>query len=505
MQVNDVTVEVRNSDLIRVGQITATQLAGFEAVLRLNNVGNWSITLPAGYEMADALRAPGAGIIVTGPEGVILSGPTTSATLDKTSEDPQGAWAISGVDDSVILADHLAYPDPEVSDPALSTTAEDIRVGAASTIMCAYVDQNIGALSPAARRIPTLALSVDPVVGSALTGVARFEILGELLTNLASIDSLNFDVKQVGSSLVFEVAQPVDRSAYVRMDISNNTLSKSEFGYSSPATTRAIVGGAGAGTARQLVEVTSVESLAAESAWGRRIERFIDENNEDTPAVLTQKGAEELAKNGKTLTSVDIVPSSDLTMRYGVDWNLGDKVGVTVGDQAVAAVVTTVALRIDSDGLRVGATVGEPSGVDYEALVARKQTQTAARVNALELKESAAALTLPVSVANGGTGTTDLTALKTSLGLAYAMSAGTVSITPPAGGVGSAVVTFPVGRFSQAPIMATNAGTGAPNVVATTWGTLSATGFTLYLYRTTAVSTACHWQAIQMTSGSGAG
>jgi hypothetical protein len=77
-------------------------------------------------------------------------------------------------------------------------------------------------------------------------------------------------------------------------------------------------------------------------------------------------------------------------MRYGIDWGLGDSVTVVVGGQEVSAVVTQVALSVDADGVRVGATVGQPTGVDYDALVAKKQTTTSKRVNALERKESAA-------------------------------------------------------------------------------------------------------------------
>jgi hypothetical protein len=506
MKVSEITVEVRDSTLTRVGQITAQYLVGFESVLRLNNVGNWSITLPAGNDMAEALRQPGAGLIVTGPQGVILSGPTTSATLDKTSQDPEGEWQIAGVDDSVILADHLAFPDPSNADPALGATANDVRAGVASSIMCAYVDRNIGVLAPAGRKLTQLAASVDPMVGSTLTGSARFEILGELLDNLASIDSLNFDVKQIGSQLQFVVSAPADRSAEIRMDIANNTLSKSGYGYSSPEATRAIVGGSGTGVSRMLVSVSTSDSVAAESAWARRIERFIDDNNESASANLLQRGQEELAKTGKTLTSVEIVPSSDLTMRYGIDWHLGDKVGVTVGEQEVSAVVTSVALRIDADGLRIGATVGEPSGVDYEALVARKQTQTATRVNALELKESLA-FALPVSVANGGTGTTSLSAFKESTGLPYAMAAGSVSITPVANTPTSAAITFPAGRFTVPPIVTVTASSTVPgsNVMEVSAASVTATGALIYIYRTNISNTTVYWSAVQMTSTSAAG
>ena len=127
--------------------------------------------------------------------------------------------------------------------------------------------------------------------------------------------------------------------------------------------------------------------MAAEDAWNRRIESFVDQRNTTDANELTQAGNEKLADGGATLTSVDVVPSSDLTMAYGSDWDLGDVVTVVVDNQEVAATVTTVSLSIGSDGVRVGATVGQPTGVDFQSVTARKTTQTAQRVNALERKE----------------------------------------------------------------------------------------------------------------------
>jgi len=265
MQVQDLIVEVRQSDLTRVGVIPSTYLVGFEVTLRKNNVGNWSINLPSDFALADELRATGAGIVVSGPYGVIISGPTVSSTLSKTIEDPEGIWSISGVSDNVVLSDRLAYPQPNNVALTSMTQTADIRTGVASSVMCQYVDYNVGVNAHVTRKISSFIASVNPVIGSTITGAARFEILGELLTNLASIDDLNFSVVQQNSNLVFKVFAAVDRSATVRMDIHNNTLSKSEYGYAAPGLTRAIVGGSGDGTTRTFVNVSTTESVSAET------------------------------------------------------------------------------------------------------------------------------------------------------------------------------------------------------------------------------------------------
>lgn len=390
MQIEDITVEVRDASLARVGVILPTDLVGFKAVMRFNNVGSWELQLPDGHEVGAALREPGAGIVVNGPNGVLISGPMTSATKTQTNDDPQGTWKIQGVDDTVILGERLAYPTPTTADVTAQTNSHDSRVGIASTVLYGYVKANIGSLAPVERQVPGLTTATDTLLGSTVYGLARFDVLGELLSGLASIDGLGFDIRQNGSTLQFVVFQPTDRSSYIRMDVENNTLAKSEYGYGSPARSRAIVGGDGEGVNRTFAEVTTTESLSAETLWGRRIETFIDQRNSQDPNELTQAGLESLADGGATLTSVDVVPSNDVTMEFGVDWYLGDRVTVVVGGQEVSAIVTTAALSIEEDGVRIGATVGEPSGVNFEALTDKKQTTQAQRVNELERKESPA-------------------------------------------------------------------------------------------------------------------
>jgi hypothetical protein len=158
MKITDLVIEVRNSDLERVAQLTPPESIGLTAVVRFNNVGNWSITLPANNPKADLLREPGAGLIVNGPDGVIFSGPTVSAKLVQTAENPAGDWVIEGVDDSVVLGERLAYPDPSEPDAGDQSTAYDEITDLASTVLYHYVDANIGP------NAPTDSYIVGPVV-----------------------------------------------------------------------------------------------------------------------------------------------------------------------------------------------------------------------------------------------------------------------------------------------------------------------------------------------------
>lgn len=443
MRIEDLTVEVRNANLERVGQITASELPGFGAVLRFNNVGTWNLTLPANHYLAEELRAPGSGIIVTGPNGVLLSGPMRSVSVDKSSEDLVGTIYVEGTDDSVLLGERLAYPTPTTAAVNAQTQAYDKRTGIASTVMRAYVNANIGPSAPVERRIPELTLGTDPLAGSTVFGSARFDVLGQLLSDLASVDGLGYDVLQQDTDLEFRVYVPEDKSAFVRMDIANDTLSQTKFSYSAPGATVAIVAGSGTEADRIFRQVTTTESVDAQTAWGRRIETFIDERSTEDTDELIQAGLETLAEEGRTLVSLEVTPSSDLTMEYGVDWNLGDKVTVVVDEDQLTAIVTSVAMRIDADGLFIGATVGNPEGVDYESRLNKRQVTTSKRLNGLERAEQVIPEVIPFP---------------------FRQAAGTVSVTLTASNVGSATINFPAGRFTFAPLVFATLNTSGVNM-----------------------------------------
>jgi hypothetical protein len=409
MHIDQLTVEVRDVSLARVGQLRPQDLVGFTGVLRFNNVGNWKLSLPANHRLVDALRAPGAGLIVTGPDGVILSGPTTGAVRTQSRDDLNGTWEISGTDDSLVMYERLAYPTPTTADVSAQTTAYDSRSGQASTVMLEYVNANIGPDAPAARKITGLTLGADPGVGSTVTGSARFDKLGELLTNLAAKDGLGFDIKQNGAALEFTVFEPVDRSGAIRMDIENNQLTKSSYSYTAPGVTRVIVAGQGEGAARTFVEVAAGDT---ETTWGRRIEQFQDERSTDVLDDLTQAGESILAEKGLTIEAISVSPTDDNTMTYGTDWNLGDMVSVVAGDTTISKIVTEVGILISEDGIRIAATVGDPSAADPESTQADTASDQETRISNLERNEPAAG--------GGGTVGPDLTGIDTIATLDWA-------------------------------------------------------------------------------------
>lgn len=398
MLTDDLVVEVRDVSLERVGQFTAADLDGLTVVARANGVGSWQITLPdtvlddrgreVPHALSAALREPGAGLIATGPEGVILSGPATEAKFTATDGDVAGSWTITGVSDSILLADALAYPEPSNPDPAAQAVSNDTRTGHAESLLRSYVAANIADDAPVERRVGFRdRLSVggaDLERGPVVTYSPRFDNLLELAQRIAVAGGLLFDVRQAGDALELVVWEPADRSGFVRMDLENGQLSGVDYGYGSPTATRPIVAGQGEGADRTILERTSAEALAAEAAWGRRIERFVDQRQTDDPGELATAGDEVLAGSGSTVSSVQATPSDDLGAVYGLDWELGDTVAIVVGDAEPKARVSEVTLIVREGLVLLGATLGDPVGFEPEALQTARVSSTESRVSSLE-------------------------------------------------------------------------------------------------------------------------
>lgn len=407
MQVTDLVVEVRNVDLERTAQLTEDDLDTLIVVPRTNDVGSWQITLPERvlneasgawepHKGASDLRTEGAGLIITGPDGVLLSGPMLSATFEAKDTDASGSWTFTGVSDAVILADALAFPDTASADPNVQARSNDTRTGSAEDLLRDYVRFNIGPNAHAARRTgfrSLLTLDGPSLArGATLSKSPRFTNLLELLREIAFGGGLRFDVVQDGPQLRFTVWEPADRTASVRMDVDNDLLTSIAYGYGAPAATYAIVAGQGEGTARSILSRSSSASVAAEDRWGRRIERFVDQRQTDDLAELAQAGDDLLAAGGETVTGVRATPADDDTMAYLKDWRVGDSVSVVVEGQEVAAGVTEVALKVNGPAVLLTATLGDPAAFDPDAAADAQQTSTVQRVSSLERNAEAVAI-----------------------------------------------------------------------------------------------------------------
>lgn len=402
MRIDDLAVEVRDDALARVGRLSGADLVGAEFVLKYNDVGSWKVRLHATSALATLLRTPGYGLIVTGPTGTIMSGPTMSAALEQTLEDPDGAWVIQGVDDSVILRERLVYPDPIDADVTSQQFAYDTRNDVAETVLKEYVDANLVS-GPAVRQVANLTVEADLGRGSTVYADARFQQMQEFFHGLAQTGGIGYRIEQVGSNLVFQVYEPVDRSSLVSLDIENGRLTSANYSYAAPSLTRAIVGGAGEAEERLFYEGTLAQSTAAETEWGRRIEVFVDSRNTQETAEFEQHAAEALIDEGKTKVALTVTPTDDGTMLFGDQWGLGDTVTVTAGTIITTAVVYTVALSVQADGVYIAAEVGKPISSDFESRLATETMAQTRRLSEIERNTTGYGVVTTFAGVQGGT------------------------------------------------------------------------------------------------------
>lgn len=349
----DYTIHVRDAQRRTIVEVDDYQ--SFDAYARFNAVGSWSLDIDYGTAAAAALLEDRAGIIITGDNGFVMSGPAVKRTRIRSTS--QSRLKVEGVDDNVWLERRLAYPAPlDVSASPHNVAEYDVRTGAAETVMRAYVDANAGpnALSP--RRVDGLTLAADGGLGLDIIGRARFHNLLELIRGCALTGGdLGFRIAQISGALQFSVYQPTDRTSTAVFSIELGSLSDYSYEERIGGANYVIAGGAGEGTARTFVETGLSPAISADG----RIEGFVDQRSTTDLAELEQAIDEHLAE-GAAQTNLSLTPVDTQSMAFGTHWQLGDRVTVMVDDAPITDVVREVHLVLDQNGDQVLPTIGTP-------------------------------------------------------------------------------------------------------------------------------------------------
>lgn len=132
-------------------------------------------------------------------------------------------------------------------------------------------------------------------------------------------------------------------------------------------------------------------------------------------------------------------------------------------------------------------------------------THTAADIDSGTLSTSRLP-TIPVS--KGGTGASTKAAAQAALGIPFAQAAGVIAAASVgSGATRNVTVTFPVGRFTQPPVV--TPGPTAPGAIDRWTSLLEVTkdscAIAIGNSWSAAIDIGAHWHAVQMTSGSGSG
>ena len=326
------TVNVRDFDLEEVETCKGYQRLRMN--LLNNAVGDFSLSLPDNHVAYDALSSEGSGIVVRplGNPEVTMSGYITDVYVTENRDSPVGGITVVGLTDEILLAGEIGYPDTSTditTGPSTMTLGveNDSETGPAETAMKAFVANNIG---PAAgitrRRYPFLNVPATAGLGTSGTWTSRFDNLLTLCQQIAINGGLAFRIAQSApGELTFYVWEPTF-NIEARFSVNAGNLTSAVMSLRAPNQTDVIVGGDGEGTARIF---TRRETAGLEATYGRRMSKFMSRQSVTDYAELQQELDVEL-QEGLPEGGITLYPVELPTLRYGVDYRLGDKVSAIV-------------------------------------------------------------------------------------------------------------------------------------------------------------------------------
>jgi len=265
---------------------------------------------------------------------------------------------LAGKDDLCWLDRRNTHPQPGSAAPSgappkYSVTAYDVDVAAASSVIWHYVNVNAGPGAVPARQVPGWVMAADPMVGPVLAYGARWQKLLTIAQYAAAPD-LGFRAP----GLVFQVYEPADRTATVRFSLELGNLVGYKYVSDAPGANFVVVAGAGEGVDRIIREGSDSASIAE---WGR-IEEFVDRRDSDDLTDLDQTVIKELGDKASPV-GLSLSPLDTDQMKFGVHWELGDKVTAVIDGVAIRDRVREVRFTIDEQGEQIVPSIGDPDAV----------------------------------------------------------------------------------------------------------------------------------------------
>ena len=357
----DITILATDRQLQVIGD-PITGWTRLEVALRYNEPSAASISLPLSAVSAGQIE-PGCRLVVIRDGRVLISGPIERRGPQRWSATGQDAGAgtidVTIADDLASIVAERVHPDPSQPLSNQRVARREFTAVNAEQVMRTLVAEQVGPSARPERQIPRLTLGPVAGVGAPVTIGFRMDPLGDALRSVAATGGgLGFRTRQSDNEVLFEVFQPVDRSGAVRFSRGLGNLRSYELVEEAPTATVAIVGdGSGTGANRVLREYVDQDAVAT---WGR-IVTFVDRRDTTDTAELDEAGAEALA-SGAARARLSAITVDTPTQRWGVHYDLGDRVSVEV-DHGVVLTDVVREVRIEATprtGELVTAVVGNP-------------------------------------------------------------------------------------------------------------------------------------------------
>lgn len=386
-QADRFTLLVTNASLQVLGDPITTWTT-LDVTLRFNEPGSGYFETP-GYGWIRDMLVPGARIVVVrhtydgAGDGILIAGPIEKWMEERADDGEKGGIGTITVNFAEDLAQVVArqvYPNPAQT-PETQTTDAWTFSGNAEVALRTLVNLNAGPGALTDRRMPQLALGTLASVGSTVDITAeRMQPMGELMREIAQTGGdLGFRVRQVGTSLLFEVYDPPDKSDEIRFGFNYGNLKYLAYEVSAPTATVVIAGGQGEGADRYVTERINATERAA---WGR-YEKLLSTPGEDT-AALADEGDRELASNAATVRMPSNVVDTD-DQRFGIHYGLGDLVAIEYRPSAeYVGMVSSVHMQAwPTAGALFAATIGDQSA-QTDPVWAQRMREIETRLGRLE-------------------------------------------------------------------------------------------------------------------------
>lgn len=308
----------------------------------------------------DSLRGllePGMGVTLEDSSGIRFSGPLTQFT--KRGDQSCVATFAS---DLIWLWGRVCYPDPTSAWTSQSASAYDIRTGPAETVALDFINANAGPGALVERQVSGLVVPASAGLGGTTKVSARFDNLGQLVSDIAEAAGLRLRVIQNGTNLDVSLTTVADLSGWARFGTHEEggpgQLAEDwDYKVKMPEVTHAMVAGEGDLTARVTRERSD---LAASSLWSNRVEVFIDQNNTTDTAELDAAGDKALLDGANPLEVGATIPDVD-GLRLGTNVPIGSIVALDLDGDVVTDRLRQVATTIGPDGDTKAGVVGSPT------------------------------------------------------------------------------------------------------------------------------------------------
>lgn len=332
----------------------------FDAVLRFRSAGSWSIKMPLN-SMAQELRQDGARIELALNDQTILSGswrqdePSWAEDVDEV--------VISGLSDLRILWESIVFPSAanflSFDGKAFSNDAYDVSTGICESVIKHYVMNNLLDSTRLAPLATPVVVAPDHGRGSVVMGRGRFQLVGDLITELAVAGGgYGFDIL----ANVFDIYLPTNKTTSQIFSADMGNLTGYSLKKNIPSATKIIVAGGGEKEERTF---SIAQDDAAAAKIGRHIELFVDRRDTTDLAELQETAQQTLLENAEQITvEMQVVDRQNRT--FFDDWFVGD----TVLIEEIQATVSEAKITLNAEGETIEPKTDAISSISSRSMLA---------------------------------------------------------------------------------------------------------------------------------------